>query len=43
MLKLKVECRRLPNGALENDKVYSSALQVRQASNLRSPRGWSLG
>ncbi|KAI7838406.1 hypothetical protein COHA_007810 [Chlorella ohadii] len=27
VLKLKVECRRLPSGALENDKVYSSALQ----------------
>ncbi|PRW20693.1 DNA-directed RNA polymerases I and III subunit RPAC1 [Chlorella sorokiniana] len=27
VLKLKVECRRLPNGALENDKVYFSALQ----------------
>ncbi|KAI3434531.1 hypothetical protein D9Q98_002604 [Chlorella vulgaris] len=27
VLKLKVECRRLPNGAMENDKVYSRDLQ----------------
>lgn len=26
VLKLKVECRRLPNGAMENDKVYSRDL-----------------
>lgn len=29
VLKLKVECRRLPNGAMENDKVYSRDLVVR--------------
>lgn len=28
VLKLKVECRRLPNGAMENDKVYSRDLIV---------------
>lgn len=32
VLKLKVECRRLPNSGMENDKVYSRDLQVR--------RGW---
>jgi hypothetical protein len=28
VLKLKIQCRRLPNGELENDKVYSKHLQV---------------
>ncbi|GAB4819550.1 hypothetical protein N2152v2_006967 [Parachlorella kessleri] len=27
VLKLKVECRRLPDGSVENDKVYSKDLQ----------------
>lgn len=33
VLKLMVECRRLPSGALENDKVYSSSLQVRRLAH----------
>lgn len=40
VLKLKVECRRLADGRMENDKVYSGQLQVRRiaGTNLAAAR-----